>query len=944
MQESELSAIKQVVDDQERLLFVIKDDFYGPISKEADELFDSISNSVIKAEFTLNPVRYFNESASTPSKCSLGHDNLNFYGGFAEERKIVIYQAERVEKNERAFRISSGETVTLFSVKKGSSKAGELLQSGLFDFIHFGKRFDKTVETGFISARLLEFFRLLKEMESREVFVYATEAEMRILWQILKHRVEGTFDSTQWRITAGTFKNYKDIKVNLVLTSSVSQLHRLGRQAKVILFSRVYVHLRAQLFLMLSPDQKDELDQFCSYEHKLAEGQQKKQDVLSRLKCILVDTDGFSNNCFFCSDSEVVQFYAFVEETKQALLRSPLVEGVELFNNNFFVTARTSSRCAVKSVFGACRFPVEYPVRPAVLNATVLTDSVEIGTVVNYYQFIGGMKFEVEVESDGSNSNNSNKGSNKDDSNKGSNNYDNSNNNDNYDSDISDYRINLLSSNNHSKPCSKFITEFSSNEITIFFRNYMIQIRRSSVEKIIAEYDRIDADGHVDVYVLLKTLPRVYSCQDVKYATVCMKYQNMAQLKLARWDRCTREEIDWFERRGDIKFTVQLDQSGVGSAPNEVNFVDVSPSSVLEHLVAQLAKFYPVVHYSEVREPRDSSLSFLDSSQIVAYFTALLDFASLYHVLVLVSWKARFLTDVFTEGDLAYIADNTDVGDFCRHLERRLSHRLDKINLRKAVVEFRQIRPNRFRPKRDHSTTVEIRSVLVTPLRTFYNWEQPNDTNRVLRNFEPDRFLRVSLREDEDTKFQNDLARGQEAVYDFFRRTLLDGMFVGPRKYFFLVMTAAQMSAHNAWFISTLIAGRRVIGADYVRGWLGDFRKIKNIGKYAVRIGQAFSATKEAVGVDRVVVLGDVVRNGYVFTDGAGVITRQLGRGIAESLGLNYVPSAYQIRFGGAKGVVTVQPDEVVEKILVEGNSSNSSNNSSKGDNNSSKDNSNSSK
>lgn len=46
----------------------------------------------------------------------------------------------------------------------------------------------------------------------------------------------------------------------------------------------------------------------------------------------------------------------------------------------------------------------------------------------------------------------------------------------------------------------------------------------------------------------------------------------------------------------------------------------------------------------------------------------------------------------------------------------------------------------------------------------------------------------------------------------------------------------------------------------------------------------------------------------YVFSDGVGTISPKLAKILSDSLEMNFVPSAFQIRFSGAKGVVTVDP------------------------------------
>uniref|UniRef100_A0A0V0IZ53 RNA-dependent RNA polymerase n=2 Tax=Solanum TaxID=4107 RepID=A0A0V0IZ53_SOLCH len=93
---------------------------------------------------------------------------------------------------------------------------------------------------------------------------------------------------------------------------------------------------------------------------------------------------------------------------------------------------------------------------------------------------------------------------------------------------------------------------------------------------------------------------------------------------------------------------------------------------------------------------------------------------------------------------------------------------------------------------------------------------------------------------------------------------------------------------------------------------MGDFSQIKNVAKYAARLGQSFGSSKETLSVLRheIEVIPDVKVHGtsYVFSDGIGKISADFARRVASKCGLQYTPSAFQIRYGGYKGVVAVDP------------------------------------
>ena len=86
----------------------------------------------------------------------------------------------------------------------------------------------------------------------------------------------------------------------------------------------------------------------------------------------------------------------------------------------------------------------------------------------------------------------------------------------------------------------------------------------------------------------------------------------------------------------------------------------------------------------------------------------------------------------------------------------------------------------------------------------------------------------------------------------------------------------------------------------------------RNVAKCAARMGQCFSSTYATVEVPLTGVkfnLPDIERNNHNFSDGIGIITRDLATEVAEKLKLDIdPPSAYQIRYAGCKGVVACWP------------------------------------
>jgi RNA-dependent RNA polymerase len=106
-----------------------------------------------------------------------------------------------------------------------------------------------------------------------------------------------------------------------------------------------------------------------------------------------------------------------------------------------------------------------------------------------------------------------------------------------------------------------------------------------------------------------------------------------------------------------------------------------------------------------------------------------------------------------------------------------------------------------------------------------------------------------------------------------------------------------------------------------IRHWMGDFTSIKIVAKYAARLGLCFSTTR-AIRSNRTTIkrIEDVERNGYCFTDGVGKISDSLSVMIANQLSLplsNPVPSAFQFRLGGGKGMLVNWPGMSGEEVHI---------------------------
>lgn len=218
---------------------------------------------------------------------------------------------------------------------------------------------------------------------------------------------------------------------------------------------------------------------------------------------------------------------------------------------------------------------------------------------------------------------------------------------------------------------------------------------------------------------------------------------------------------------------------------------------------------------------------------------------------------------------------------------------------------------------------VYVHRVQVTPSKIYFCGPEVNLSNRVLRNYpeDTDNFLRVSfVDEDMDKLHSADLVPRSSStdvdretkLHERVLSTLKNGIAIGDKKFEFLAFSPSQLRDNSVW----MFASRTGLTASDIRKWMGEFHEIRNVAKYAARLGQSFSSSREtvSVGEHEIEIIPDIeLRRGetkYCFTDGIGKISSELAQEVAKKCGCrdNNIPSAFQIRYGGYKGVVAIDP------------------------------------
>lgn len=225
---------------------------------------------------------------------------------------------------------------------------------------------------------------------------------------------------------------------------------------------------------------------------------------------------------------------------------------------------------------------------------------------------------------------------------------------------------------------------------------------------------------------------------------------------------------------------------------------------------------------------------------------------------------------------------------------------------------------------------VNVRKVVLTPTRRVYLPPQLVCKSRLLQHFDPEHAVRVVVRDD-DCKL---ISFALGACKDDFLNAVIKpplsyGLKIGDRRLVFLGCSTSQLRNHGVWFYSKDDEGRT---AESIRSGIGDLSAIQTVPKFMARMGQAFSQSLGFVTVPRQYTSvdedirsqpatgpgGDASRRQYIFSDGIGRISHALLKKVYKALELDEgeEPCAVQIRYGGCKGMLLLDPTLPGRRII----------------------------
>ncbi|CAD5216017.1 unnamed protein product [Bursaphelenchus xylophilus] len=229
---------------------------------------------------------------------------------------------------------------------------------------------------------------------------------------------------------------------------------------------------------------------------------------------------------------------------------------------------------------------------------------------------------------------------------------------------------------------------------------------------------------------------------------------------------------------------------------------------------------------------------------------------------------------------------------------------------------------------------VLVRKVIVTPLRRIFLPPEVMMSNRVVRHFGEEGALRCSFRDDNGQRLSlRNFTRCADGIFshaiveDMVKRTLLRPFDVGGRSFRFLAWSNSQLRDHGCYMFSdmfkenTLNGASEFISVDTIRSWMGDFSKATSVPKLMSRMGQCFTQAQPTIELkkrDWEVVsdfesrfVDPFLRKNYVFSDGVGLISPRFAKIVSAMLDVYPVPSCFQVRFKGFKGILVNWPNLV---------------------------------
>ncbi|KAJ3544942.1 hypothetical protein NMY22_g2621 [Coprinellus aureogranulatus] len=251
-----------------------------------------------------------------------------------------------------------------------------------------------------------------------------------------------------------------------------------------------------------------------------------------------------------------------------------------------------------------------------------------------------------------------------------------------------------------------------------------------------------------------------------------------------------------------------------------------------------------------------------------------------------------------------------------------------------AALQESDSQPPRRTVKPTDGSIYEAYHATITPTTIVLDGPYAERSNRVIRAYNEkhhESFIRVTFAEEGRLQFRFDKDVDSRAyIQSRIGPILLNGLTIASRKFEFLAYSQSALKEHSVWFVKPFKVKEdppQWVRARDIIASLGSFENlrydpelIRCPARYAARLSQAFTATDASVSVNVEEIFKEddieVVTEGqkFNFTDGVGTMSKTVAQEIWRKLkrtrrrlrSVKGHPSAYQVRFMGSKGMLSV--------------------------------------
>ena len=199
-----------------------------------------------------------------------------------------------------------------------------------------------------------------------------------------------------------------------------------------------------------------------------------------------------------------------------------------------------------------------------------------------------------------------------------------------------------------------------------------------------------------------------------------------------------------------------------------------------------------------------------------------------------------------------------------------------------------------------------VKRAVVTPMRVITLPPVPVASNRILRMVaEKYNVVVISFKEEDLTKIRSTDVLGRT------KHCIENGIVIGGKRYHMFAESSSQLREHKAYFLEVSLSEI----AELRRKIIPRPEKFDCRAKYTARLG-IYGTADTCVGKIESKDINEIddlfAEDKEKVTDGAGKISETKATEISNALGLDEVPSAFQIRYAGSKGILvkTMDTDE----------------------------------